>query len=83
MHMIHIAPQMLPPLCLTPCIDFNSSRKRAGEYEDEYHSISGHIIKRTEIFKLPTIKRERYLCWNSLQMRMPEFDSAFAMSMKA
>ena len=67
----------LAPVNAMPCMDVNPSRKRQGEYEDEYNSISGGIIKRTEVFRLPTIERERFLSFKEDLCPLPGFDTAF------
>lgn len=65
----------LAPANVSPCMEIALCSKKGGEYEDEYHSITGHIMKRTEIFKLPTIERERFLCQDLHPM--PNFEQAF------
>lgn len=69
----------LAPVDVMPCMEVNPSRERQGEYEDEYNSVSGGIIKRTEMFRLPTIERERIL--NESLYPLPGFDIIFKIGM--
>lgn len=65
----------LAPVEVMPCMDINPHRERKGEYKDEYNSISGGIIRRAEVFQLPTIERERIL--TEVLYPLPGFEMAF------
>ena len=69
----------LAPVEVMPCMDVSPHRKRQGEYKDEYDSISGGITKRLEVFRLPTIERERLLTEDLYPL--PGFEMAFKVNL--